>query len=211
MRNVFIISAFFIILTSCSTLNVERETILTLPSPETSVEVQAIKAELDKSKDLTFGKIVLEKSKFEDVFRLFGHNKKNERHYPSYLVYYSCYVGINDKVINFKSDSVMGGDVVWAIEISELEEAKENNCLKIDAPVPQLNRRGIGIGRSKKDILRILGEPSLKVSEREWEYQYISKKKDHSCNGDLDVHGIYRFVFSYDKVAYLWVSQNTTC
>lgn len=198
-------------LVGCSSIDTKRELRRLSYSKDQNVAAQVIKAQLRDNKDLTFGNIVLEKSKFQDVHRDFGDTKILKVQHPSYAVFSSCYVDGDNRVIKFSSDSVMGGEIVFTVEIFDKKTTDIQGCLTVKDNVPTSNKRGIALGLSKEEVFQKLGMPSLKPSDEEMEYIYFDRTKRSGCNGGWDVSGNYKFKFFNNKVIYMRVSKSTTC
>lgn len=177
-------------------------------------DAMAILAALDKNLDLKILDFVVEESSIQDVLDKLGEAKIVKAGQTASSNTSVCYIVSENEGVRFNSGEMSNGKYIISIEVFNTDFVDTQVCAaaRVKNEVRGLeNLRGIKLGLTKPQMLKILGEPSLKRTKDHWHYYYSSKKSTKKCEGGFDVSGAYTLIFNKDRLVHFFVSQITSC
>ena len=119
------------------------------------------------SKGFFFHGIELEKSTFNDVFKIFGKNKKKRKGENATALTWVCFT--SDEGVFIKFGSIPMVTDKYIVEISLISSGKldddvdKKRCSKTSKSNKNLKfSNGLGLGSKKSDVVEVLGKPKEK-------------------------------------------------
>lgn len=210
---IFIVVLFVISCSGCTSAMPDRTEGL-ISYGDKSVKAMFINKKLDTTLDLTLLDFVVEESTTEDVIKSLGKINKIRTGQSAYSNVSVCYIRPNHSGVRFNAGTMSQGKIVDSIEVFNPEAVKIKNCFSL-----QDNRfkkdlgtsRGIKLGISKSDVLKLLKDPSYRHNENDWEYLYQSKLESQKCDGGFDISESYKLRFNDDKLIHFYITKITSC
>lgn len=212
IKIVFIVLVYFTCVFSCSARQVTRIKSY-IYNEKRRIPVEIINEKLNDKTDLTILGFTLEESTISSVMENLGNAKKLHTGDAANSNLSICYVNPLGVGVRFSSGEMDGGKYISKIDVFS-SPVKFDSCSGV--PISKIpnsigNRKGIILGIDKKTVLGILGIPSVKYSNDNWEYLYQSKEDNSKCKEGYDITESYNLKFKKGKLIHFFIIKTTSC